>query len=286
MMRATAAQQPDIGTPAAFGRSTRIARLFGRGSGRALVVAWAHGPLIGPAPGVRSADIRSLGDVVADADGILASPSMMPGMRGALSRRDAPVLFMLQHWQSISRPGSLLGYPEGGGATAPLLSVEDAARWGADGVMTYLYVGWEDAQREAREVGYVAKVSERCRGLGLLHMVESRALREENGPNGLARADLVAYHARLAAELGADLVKTKWPGADAVHDVLEGCPVPVLFAGGARDESREVALGEAREMIESGAAGLVWGRKIYQDPDPAETLEQLLEVVHGGEPRS
>ena len=264
--------------PSSSARANRMSRLFARG-GHALIVAWAHGPLLGPIDGMQRSRMEELAEAIAPADGILATPSMMPALAPVLSRRDRPSLFMLQHWQSVSRPASLLGYEEG--ATTQLCSVEDAARWGADGVMTYLYIGWKDPERERREIAYVEEVSRRCRDLGLLHLIESRAVRDENDERGLARADLVRYHTRLACELGADLVKTKWTGAGEFASVLDGCTVPVLLAGGARTGSLEDALERARETMAAGAHGLVWGRNIYQADDPADALARVLDVVHG-----
>jgi DhnA family fructose-bisphosphate aldolase class Ia len=266
-------------TPAAYARDVRLRRLFGHTSGKAVVVAWAHGPLLGPLEGLDRHAIETLGDSLAQADGLLVSPSMLPGIRDVLARRDRPTLFLLQHWQSVSRPDSLLGYEQG--ATAPLCTVEEAAQWGVDGVMTYLYVGWSDPEQEAREVARAAETSRACRELGLLHMIESRAVRDELAPDGFARPDLVRYHTRLAAELGADLVKTKWTGSATFGEVVAGCPVPVLIAGGARRRDFEEMLQEARSMVGTGASGLVWGRNLFQHSDPRAALEQLSDVVHG-----
>jgi class I fructose-bisphosphate aldolase len=266
--------------PSSSARANRMGRLFGR-SGHALIVAWAHGPLLGPIDGMQHSRMEELAEAIAPADGILATPSMMAALVPVLSRRDRPSLFMLQHWQSVSRPANLLGYEEG--ATARLCSVEDAARWGADGVMTYLYVGWKDPERERREVEYVEAVSRECRDLGLLRMVESRAIRDEADERGLARADLVRYHTRLACELGADLVKTKWTGPEDFASVLDGCPVPILLAGGARTRALDDALDVARETMAAGAHGLVWGRNVYQADDPVEAIARVLDVVHGAQ---
>jgi fructose-bisphosphate aldolase, class I len=262
---------------AGFARDVRLARLFSRPSGRAAIVAWAHGPLLGPIAGTAAPDIARLGPELATADGLLVSPSMLVGLRDVLARRDRPSLFALATWQSISRPRDLLGYVEG--ATAPLVTIDDAARMGADGVMTYLYVGFEDPRQEAAGVEEVGEVSRRCRELGLLHMVESRAVRDEFGPDGLARPELVAYHVRLAAELGADVVKTKWTGSESFPAIARDCPVPLLIAGGPRRETLDEALVEARAILASGARGLVWGRNVYQQDDPTGALERLAALL-------
>jgi DhnA family fructose-bisphosphate aldolase class Ia len=268
-------------TPASYGREVRRQRLFSRPSGRAVIVAWAHGPLLGPIAGLDNAAIEGLGQEFGDADGLVVSTSMLPGLRDVLASRDRPSLFVLQQWQSVSRPASVLGYPDSG-ATAPLVSPDEVAQLGADGVMTYLYVGWEDPAREAHEVEYAAAVSRRCRELGLLHMIESRAVRDEIGADGCSRVELVRYHTRLAGELGADLVKTRWVGQpEELRSVTDGVPVPVLLAGGSRAAELEDALADVPALLESGARGLVWGRNVFQHPKPRLALQRLLDVVHG-----
>jgi DhnA family fructose-bisphosphate aldolase class Ia len=89
----------------------------------------------------------------------------------------------------------------------------------------------------------------------------------------------VAYHVRLAAELGADVVKTKWTGSDSFPTIVRDCPVPLLIAGGPRRETLDEALAEARAILASGARGLVWGRNVYQQDDPAGALEQLAALL-------
>ncbi len=264
--------------PATFAHDCRLARLFGTPSGRALIIAWAHGPLLGPIPGVAASDIARLGATLCGADGLLVTPAMMPGLVGALSVRDRPIILMLAHWQNISRPSDLLGYAEG--ASTPMVTVEQAHRWGADGVMTYLHLGWSDPRDEARNVEYVREVSEQCQAAGLLHVVESRALRDEFDEDGLARPEFVRLHTRLAAELGADVIKTKFTGKESFRTIVSESPVPIMTAGGPKLGPIEAALGDAEEVLSTGAAGLVWGRNIYQDANPSSALQAVLRLVH------
>jgi DhnA family fructose-bisphosphate aldolase class Ia len=273
----------DAFDPAVFARSARMSRLFSSPSGKALIVAWAHAPLLGPIDGLTTADVRANAQDFTAADGLLVSPAMLPEFAPILSRPARPSVFILAQWQSVSRPLELLGFEEG--ATANMFEVEDAARAGADGVMSYLYVGWTDPGVEAVQVEAVAETSRRCRRLGLLHLVESRAVRNEFLPNGLARPNLVSYHTRLAAELGADLVKTRWTGPDYFPSVIDGCPVPVLVAGGARTGSLDENVAEASAILRSGAAGLVWGRRLFQADDPHVAVRRILDVVRSARER-
>lgn len=267
-------------TPASFARDVRLRRLFSNGP--ALIIAWAHAPLLGPGPGFDRASMASLAERFAAADGILLSTSHLPAARGLLARRERPLLFLLQHWQSVTRATELRGYPEG--ATARFLAVEDAARAGADGVMSFLYVGWRDPDREAREVAYVLDVSRRCQELGLLHMVESCLVGEETSDDVAERERMAAYHTRLAAELGADLVKTRWTSDASMPAIVDGCPVPLLLAGGTPRHDFEEALTEVRRAVGMGVAGLVYGRYVFGHPDPGEAVSRLLGALHDGDP--
>jgi DhnA family fructose-bisphosphate aldolase class Ia len=264
-------------TAASFAREVRLRRLFARGP--ALIIAWAHAPLLGPGPGFGRESMAPLPDRFVEADGILLSTSHLPAARDLLARRDRPVLFLLHHWQSVTRSAALRGYPEG--ATAPMLDVEEAARAGADGVMSFLYVGWQDPDREAREVATVMEVSRRCRELGLLHMVESCLVDEETNRDTDELGRMAGYHTRLAAELGADLVKTRWTSAAAMPGIVDACPVPLLLAGGTPKHGFDEAVADVRRAVEMGVAGLVYGRYVFGHPDPQAAVSRLLEALRG-----
>jgi DhnA family fructose-bisphosphate aldolase class Ia len=94
--------------------------------------------------------------------------------------------------------------------------------------------------------------------------------------------DLLAYCCRIAAELGADAIKTEYTGdPETMAAVIEECPVPVLTLGGAKGGSEEDVLENARGAIEAGARGLIFGRNVWQADDPAKMSASLREVVHG-----
>ena len=96
---------------------------------------------------------------------------------------------------------------------------------------------------------------------------------------------IMQLYCRIAAEIGADLVKCVWSGSvDTMQAIVESCPVPVLVAGGARNEVDPASgVRMAREAILAGCRGLVFGRTIYQSPDPGATLDELRRIVHGSD---
>lgn len=72
-----------------------------------------------------------------------------------------------------------------------------------------------------------------------------------------------------------------WMGRASIGEVVEACPVPLLVSGGRREADLSVAVGRAREAVQGGAAGVVYGRYVFQDPDPGRALAALLEAVRG-----
>ena len=91
-------------------------------------------------------------------------------------------------------------------------------------------------------------------------------------------ARYLALACRVSAELGAHLVKTYY--CDGFSKVVEGCPVPLVVAGGPRLESDRAALELARRAIDEGAHGIDMGRNIWQSEHPVAMLKALRTIVH------
>lgn len=82
---------------------------------------------------------------------------------------------------------------------------------------------------------------------------------------------------RIAAELGAGVVKTYY--CDDFHKVVEGCPVPVIIAGGKKLPERE-PLQLARSATSEGAVGVDMGRNIFQSENPVGMIRAVRAIVH------
>lgn len=264
------------------GKKIRLGRLFRQESGRTLILAYSHGVLMGPQPGMSSlAEMRQAAMSLGKADGLMVAPGMVSKLEEAFIGRNRPALVVQLDFQSFSR--RVLPYKEG--ATVEMGEIEDALAAGADAVMTYLYMGYEDPEREKLEIGRNARLARACERWGVALMIEPRSARERTHPEDKTDAQVLGLYCRVAAEIGADLVKCIYPGsAEALHEIVEGCSAPLLLAGGARGDTLDQAYRQAQDAIQAVAAGLVFGRNIFQADDPAAELDRYLHIVHGDSP--
>ena len=175
---------------------------------------------------------------------------------------------------------------------SPLLgSVEDAVRLGADAVGYTLYIG---SPLQAEDFAQFRKVREDAEKYGMPIIVwaypRGEAIDAKGGRDSLYAID---YAARVALELGADVVKINMPKINAEKD--QGAPKPyntlqvsqeeaarmvvesagrqlVLFSGGEMQGEGDV-IQKARTAMDAGATGLIFGRNVWQRP-----FEEALEL--------
>ena len=85
---------------------------------------------------------------------------------------------------------------------------------------------------------------------------------------------------RIAAEIGAHLVKTYY--CQNFEEVVEGCPVPVIIAGGKKLTHESEALRLAYDALRDGASGVDMGRNIWQSKSPVSMIKAVRSIVHEG----
>jgi len=168
---------------------------------------------------------------------------------------------------------------------SPLLaSVGDAVRLGADAIGYTLYVGSSRQTEDFLQFGAVRQEAERC-GMPIIVWAYPRgeAIETKGGRDSLYAID---YAVRVALELGADVVKVNFPKLNPKLDRLAPKPYSelvmseeeaiarvvssagkalVLFSGGERVGDEEL-LHKARQAMEAGATGFIFGRNIWQRP--------------------
>jgi DhnA family fructose-bisphosphate aldolase class Ia len=262
----------------ATGKEIRMGRLFRRETGRSVIVAIDHG--MGGAP-------AGLGNLVADMEKLLTGePDGLILSAGAL-RRLAPVL------SGRGGPGILVTVDYGGGSTIPgggnrgeehrlLLGIEDALRLGAEGVKVLLVFGRESLQVHANNVQAIAGLARAADSWGVPVLVEPVLWGRTTSDEQRRDSQVFRHICRVAVELGADIVKAPFPpDEEAFADVVRGTPVPVVILGGPKMESPDAVVETARRATRAGAAGVAFGRNVFQAPDPAGMIRSLREAVHG-----
>ena len=155
-------------------------------------------------------------------------------------------------------------------------SVDYAAEVGADVVGFTLYGGsnneiemaeeFRDAHERAREHDLPVVMWSYPRGQGL---------KNDKKPG------VIAYAARQALELGADVAKVKYPGSrEAMEHVVDMAgKTKVIMSGGSKRSDREF-LENVKAVIDAGGAGLAVGRNVFQRENPTRILDALEQVIY------
>jgi len=154
--------------------------------------------------------------------------------------------------------------------------VEEAVKLGADAVSVHINLGAETDKEMLGQLGYI---SERCMEwqMPLVAMMYAR------GPKIKNEYDVayVKHAARVGAELGADIVKVPYTGSiESFTEVVQGCPVPVVIAGGEKMNSDEDIFKMVEDALKAGAKGVSIGRNAFQHKKPDKIVEALCKMVH------
>ncbi len=160
------------------------------------------------------------------------------------------------------------------GTGAIVAQLEDAVRLGVDCVKLLLpwNVSDEEKIRYCERVGRV--ISEAVKW-EMPVMVEPVLLAAPRSPE-VVKAEIEV--ARIAFDLGADIIKITFPGAEETARLVDELRIPIVIAGGALDGDSRSTLTDSEEVIRAGAQGLVIGRKVWQRPE-AEAKETIRELA-------
>jgi 2-amino-4,5-dihydroxy-6-oxo-7-(phosphonooxy)heptanoate synthase len=155
-------------------------------------------------------------------------------------------------------------------------SVEEALRLGAHAVSVHVNLGSATEERQIADLAAVAEASDRW-GVPLLAMLYPRGPQVGDG----REPELVAHGAAIAADLGADLVKSALPASvSGIAAVTAGCPVPVLAAGGPPSSGADGGLLHLADAMRAGAGGIAAGRLVFTATDPAAAARRIAALVH------
>jgi DhnA family fructose-bisphosphate aldolase class Ia len=255
---------------AQVGKAMRLKRVIDP-SGVSIICALDHG-MTSPTFLEPLADIstRAAETVAGGANVIMMSKGMIRVAEGAFSPTTSLALL-------LSASGNPGGDPP---EIVQIAEVEEALVLGADAVVLFTALGGDT---EPGMIDILANVGRECAALGMPFIAEAEfpttyatveELKQQYGFEYLRRS------VRLCAELGADIVKTNWPGdPESFAKLVEATNgIPVVLAGGSRLEDQEL-LWRMQVAVEAGAIGCSVGRNIFMHTSPEAITRALARVI-------
>ena len=153
-------------------------------------------------------------------------------------------------------------------------TAEEAVSLGADVLSIQVNFGIPEEPEMLRDLGIAA---DECRALGLPLLCMAYVKK----PNG-ATPDELRHAARAAADTGADIVKTSYPGSpDEFAKMCRTTPVPVLIGGGVRLDNEAEFLKIVADSVRAGGAGICIGRNLFQRRPVGPLARRITDVLHG-----
>ena len=250
-----------------IGKEIRLERIINRDSGKTVIVPMDHGVTVGPIKGL----INMAETVNRIAEGGANAVVLHKGIVTSGHRGKGKDIGLIIH---LSASTTLAPDPNN---KINICTVEEAIKLGADAVSVHVNIG---ANTEADMLHDLGETSRKCNewSIPLLAMLYPRGEKIKDEKD----LQYVKLAARVGAELGADIIKTVYTGSpETFREVVEGCPVPVVIAGGSK-LSDEETLKMIEGAMKAGASGLSMGRNAFQHQDPTKLVKAACAIVHKG----
>ena len=249
-----------------IGKRIRMERIINRNTGKTVIVPMDHGISVGPIDGLK--DMKAAIQNVAEggANAIVEHK----GLVGEGHRGGGKDIGLIIH---LSGSTSLSVYPN---AKTLVCSIEEAIKLGADAVSIHINLGDNQEKEMLNDFGRIS-YDARTWGMPLLAMIYPRGekIKDEYDVN------VIKHAARVGDEMGADIVKVSYTGSEeSFREVVEGCSIPVVIAGGEKMNSDREILEMVKGAIRAGGAGISIGRNVFQHNDPKKMVMAMSSIVH------
>ena len=244
-----------------WGMENRLSKILRNESKRCVMVAVDHGYFLGPTyrlevPKLAIAPLLTYADSLMLTRGVLRS--------SVNSNTNVPIVLR------VSGGSSILG--EDLSNETITTSIDDAIRMNASCLALSIFVG---SKHEHQTLSNLAKLVDEGEKYGIPILAVTAV-----GKEMTRDARYLGLACRIAAEIGARLVKTYY--CQDFEKVVEGCPVPVIIAGGKKLSNEKDVLKLAYDSIKAGASGVDMGRNIWQSENPVAMIQAVRSVVHEG----
>ena len=239
-----------------WGLQNRLSRIINPKTGRTVMLAVDHGYFQGPTTGLQQPG-DTIKPLIPYADTLMLTRGVLrncidPGLNKAIVLR-------------VSGGTSILSELSNEGI---MTSIEEAIRLNVAAITLSIFVGGEYERQTLLALGNLVNEGAKY-GIPVLAVTAvGREMARDARYLGLA--------CRIAAELGSSFVKTYY--CEDFEKVVDGCPVPIVIAGGKKLPERE-ALQMAYDAVSRGACGVDMGRNIFQSDSPVGMIKAVRAVV-------
>jgi len=240
-----------------WGMQNRLAGIITPTTGRCVMLAIDHGYFQGPTTGLERPG-ETVAPLLDYADALMLTRGVLRNVISADVR--IPIVLRVSGGTSVLKDDL--------SDEKITVSVEDAIRLNVSAMAISIFVG---SDHEKQTLTNLSKLCDEGQRYGIPVLAVTAV-----GKQMARDARYLGLATRIAAELGASVVKTYY--CDGFDKVVNGCPVPVVIAGGKKIEERD-ALALAHNAVSAGAVGVDMGRNIFQSNWPVPMIQAVRSIV-------
>lgn len=244
-----------------WGMTNRISKIIKPENGRCVMLAVDHGYFLGPTEKLEVPQ-KTIEPLLPYVDSIMLT-------RGVL-RTSLPPISNVPIVLRVSGATSIIG--EDLSNETITTSIEDAIRLNVSCLALSIFVG---SKYEHQTLASLATLVDNGQKYGIPILAVTAV-----GKEMVRDARYLGLACRIAGELGAHVVKTYY--CENFEKVIEGCPVPVIIAGGKKLANEIDVLELTFNAINEGASGVDMGRNIWQSDHPIAMIKAVRSIVHEG----
>jgi len=245
-----------------WGMQNRLNKLIQK-DGKALFLPIDHGYFQGPTHGLEK-PAETIKPIVKYADALMLT-------RGVLRSCIDPAIEK-PYVMRVSGAVSVVG--EDLASESRVTSIEEIVRLNASAVSMSVFVG---SKYENKSLTNLSELVDECENYGIPVMAVCAVGKELEK----REARYLALAARIAAEIGARVVKTYYC-KEHFEKIIDGCPVPVVIAGGPKTETQKEVFDFVYDGMQKGAVGVNLGRNIWQTAYPVASIKAIRAIIHEG----
>ncbi|WDN90190.1 3-hydroxy-5-phosphonooxypentane-2,4-dione thiolase [Desulfosarcina sp. BuS5] len=242
-----------------WGMKNRLGRLI-KPDGHCMFLPIDHGYFQGP-----TTKLEKPGDTIKPlvpyADGLFVTRGVL---RACVDPENSPPLIL-----RMSGGSSVIGKDLAHEAITT--SIQEAIRLNVAAVGMSIFVG---SDYEYDSLVNLGKLVNECEDYGIPVMAVTAVGKELKKRD----ARYLSLCCRIASEFGAKVIKTYW--CEDFDKVVNGCPVPVVMAGGPKCETEQEVFEFVYDGMTRGAIGLTLGRNVWQHEYPVPMIKALRAIIH------